>query len=118
MKTIIKKAETFRRSLKFTNIKTGGILDLTGCVAYSQMRKSPGGDLLDTATCSINTGTGVISVLWSADMTAAWPLGDCGFDVWIESDGEQKPIYTELCAVVKSWTDMTPPDPEPDPEEP
>ena len=114
MKTIIKKAETFRRSLKFTDLKTGGILDLTGCAAYSQMRKSPGGDLLDTAVCSIDTGTGVISALWSADMTAEWPVGDCGFDIWLVSDEEQKPIYTEMCSVVLPWTDMTPPDPEPD----
>ena len=43
MRTIIIQNETFRRSLKFTDIKTGAVLDLTGCTAFAQMRDKPGG---------------------------------------------------------------------------
>jgi len=106
MRTIIKQAETFRRSLKFTDLKTGAKLDLTGCTAYSQMRNKPGGTLYDSAECTVDTVNAVISALWDKDLTAAWPEGPCGFDIWLVCGGEQKPIYSEECVVAVSYTDI------------
>ena len=107
MRTIIIQNETFRRSLKFTDIKTGAKLDLTGCSAYAQMREKPGGTLYDSAECTIDTDNGVISALWDAALTAGWPLGNCGFDIWLVCDGEQKPVYTEQCIVGQGYTDVS-----------
>lgn len=106
MRTIIIQNETFRRSLKFTDLKTGAVLDLTGCTAFAQMRDKPGGTLYDSAECTIDTVNGVISALWDSTQTAGWPLGPCGFDIWLECDGEQKPVYVEDCIVGKGYTEI------------
>ena len=106
MKTIIAKSETFRRSLKFTSLKTGSNINLSGCTAYAQMRTAPGGTLLGTATTSVDVDRAVIIALWDAEMTASWNIGECGFDIWLKSsDGDQKPIYSEQCQIVKSYTE-------------
>ena len=108
MRTIILQAQTFRRSLKFSNIKTGAVTDLTGCTAFAQMRDKPGGMLYDSAVCTIDTVNGVVSALWDSAVTASWPLGNCGFDVWLVTpDSEQKPVYMEDCIVGKGYTDIT-----------
>lgn len=106
MKTIIKKAETFCRSLTFTNKRTGGIVDLTGCTAYSQMRKKPGttSPVLATATCTIDIATGTVNVLYDKTITASLAVGEAGYDVWLVCDSEQKPIFTELVEIVDSYT--------------
>lgn len=104
MKTIIKQNETFRRTLQFTDTKTNRIIDLTGCTAYSQMRDKPGGTLLGDATCTVDVPSGTVSALWTPAQTDAFPIGDCGFDIWLVCAGEQKPIYTEFCTVVKGFT--------------
>ena len=106
MKTIIKKAETFRRSLKFTNKRTGGTVDLTGCTAYSQMRDVPGGTVLATAECTIVPTDGTVNVLFDKTVTADLPLGDAGYDVWLVCDDEQKPIFTEEVTIIDSYTEV------------
>ena len=104
MRTIIVQNETFRRSLKFTDVHTGAKLDLTGCTAYSQMRDKPGGILYDDAECTIDLDNGIVSALWDKEVTAGWPLGNCGFDIWLVCDGEQKPVYSEECIVTSGYT--------------
>ena len=110
MSVIIKQNETFRVSLKLRDEKSGMTLDLTDCSAYSQMRKKPGDDLIATATCTVNASKGTIDILWTADQTADFPLGTCGFDVWLvfpnDNDAfEQKVIYTDQIEVVQSYTE-------------
>lgn len=106
MNTIIKQSETFRRTLKFTHVKSGEIIDLTGCTAYAQMRTEPGGTLLDEATCAIDTANGIVSATWSAEQTANLPLGKAGYDIWLKCGDEQKPIFTEQVTVVKGYTEI------------
>ena len=106
MITIIKQAETFRRSLKLCDVNTGVIADLTGCTAYAQMRKTPGGDLIASATVSIDTGTGVVTALWDAATTATFPIGTWGYDIWLVCGGDQKPIFTEQVSVIKPYTQI------------
>ena len=106
MTTIIKQNETFRRSLKLTQTQTGVTQDLTGCTAYSQMRNVPGGDLIATAEVTIDAEQGVITALWTAEQTADFPLGTCGYDIWLKCEDDQKPIYTEQVSVIKSYTEI------------
>jgi len=106
----IKQKETFRVSLKLTEAKSGSVLDLTDCTAYSQMRKKPGDALIATAQCTVNASKGTIDVLWTADQTADFPIGTCGFDVWLvfpnDNDAyEQKAIYTDEIGVIKGYTE-------------
>lgn len=110
MATIVKQNETFRVSLKLTDAVSGSALDLTDCTAYSQMRRKPGDDLIATAQCTVNASKGVIDVLWTADQTADFPLGTCGFDVWLvfpnDNDAyEQKAIYTDQIEVGMGYTE-------------
>lgn len=103
--TIIKQKETFRRVLKLTDTKSGAVLDLTGVSAYSQMRKQPGGELLGTAQCTVNEQKGEVEVLWTADQTENFPLGNAGYDVWLTLEGDQKPIYTEAVEIILGYTE-------------
>lgn len=104
MKTVIKQAETFRRSLKFTHIKSGEIINLDGCTAYSQMRKVPGGELIADADCAIDIANGIVMATWSAAQTAEFPIGKLGYDIWLVYRDEQKPIYTETVEVIQPYT--------------
>jgi hypothetical protein len=105
MSTIIKQSETFRRALKFNNLKTGAVIDLTGCEAYSQMRKHPKGELLGTAICAIDITQGIITATWSKEQTAEFPVGQAGYDIWLVSGDEQKPIYTETVEIIAGYTE-------------
>ena len=106
MKTIISQAETFRRALKFTNVKSGEIVNLTGCTAYSQMRVKPKGTWHSDATCAIDTNNGIITATWSKEQTAQFPLGVLGYDIWLTCDGEQKPIFSEQVEIVEGYTEI------------
>lgn len=105
--TTIKQAETFRRALVIRDIKANTVMDLTDCTAHAQMRTQPGGELLAEASCSVDALNGTVTALWTAEQTAAFPVGDCGYDIWLKNGDEQKPIFTEKVTVVKSYTDMT-----------
>lgn len=90
--------------MKFTHIKSGETIDLDGCEAYAQMRVKPGGSLIADADCAIDVVNGIVSATWSADQTASFPIGKAGYDIWLVSGEEQKPIYTEEVEVVKAYT--------------
>lgn len=105
MGTIIKQKETFRRTLKLTDTKSGAVIDLAGVTAYSQMRKQPGGELLGTAQCTVSEQRGEVEVLWTASQTEFFPLGSAGYDVWLTLEGDQKPIYTEAVEIVQGYTE-------------
>ena len=105
MATIIKQRETFRRRLKLTDSKSGAVLDLTGCTAYSQMRREPGGELLGTAQCTVDEKKGEIEILWTASQTANWDVGNAGYDVWLYLEGDQKVIFTETVKIILSYTE-------------
>lgn len=108
MTTIIKRGETFRRSLKLTYAETGEIVDLSECTAFSQMRTAPGGRLIETGACTIKQDTGTVYALWTAEKTMAMPTGKYGYDVWVVNGEERKPIYTEEVEVVDPYTDNMP----------
>ena len=104
MTTIIKKAETFRRTLKFSDKNTGAPIDLTGCTAQSQMRTKPGGTLLADAVCTV--ADGMVTALWDKTTTSAFTEGKAGYDIWLICDGEQKPIFTEEVEIIKAYTEV------------
>ena len=106
-RTIIKRAETFRRNLRFTHRTTGANIDLSGCTARCQMRDEPGGTLLADAQCTVEGVTGKVIVVFDKNVTAGLPLGEAGYDVWLVADGEQRPIFTEKVTIVDPYTDMT-----------
>jgi len=109
MTTIVKRGETFRRSLRLTYAETGLTVDLSDCQVYSQMRTCPGGMLVGTGACTINSDTGTIYALWTAEKTSAMQTGKYGYDVWVVNGDERKPIYTELVEVVDPYTENMPP---------
>ncbi len=108
MTAIIKRGETFRRSLKLTYAETGEKVDLSDCTAYCQMRTAPGGTLIGTAACSIMQDFGTVYALWTSENTQAMPTGKYGYDIWLVNGDERKPIYTELVEVVDRYTDNMP----------
>ena len=108
MTTIIKRGETFRRSLKLTYAETGEIVDLSECMAFSQMRTAPGGTLVGTGACTIKADMGTVYALWTSEKTQAMSPGKYGYDIWLVSGDERKPIYTELVEVVDRYTDNMP----------
>lgn len=108
MTTIIKRGETFRRSLKLTYAETGEIVDLSECMAFSQMRTAPGGTLVGTGACTIKVDMGTVYALWTSEKTQAMSPGKYGYDIWLVSGDERKPIYTELVEVVDRYTDNMP----------
>lgn len=108
MTTIIKKGETFRRSLKLTYAETGERVDLSECTAFSQMRTCPAGTLIATAACTIKQDLSTVYALWTSEKTQAMEAGKYGYDVWLVNGDEKKPIYTELVEVVDRYTDNFP----------
>lgn len=114
-RTVIKKGESFRKVIRMKYADTGIPVDLSECTAFSQMRTSPGGMLIDTGACTIEADTGSIYVLFSAERTNEMNEGHYGYDVWLVKGNERKPIYTELVDIVDRYTDNMPqitPDPE------
>ena len=108
MKTTIKQGTCFSPCIKLTYKKTGSPVDLTGCEAYSQMRTEPGGELVATGICNVNSGTGRITVTYNSLVTENIPVGEYGYDIWlvVGSDETQKrPIWDEKISVVGRYTD-------------
>lgn len=104
-RTIIKQGEQFDRVKTLKYVDTGDYVDLTGCLAYCQMRNEPGGTLVATANCSITPDLGRISASFSSTDTGNIPAGNYGFDIWLVSEGTAKPIHTEEVTVVKRYTE-------------
>ena len=106
MSTTIKQAENFSPCIKMTYKKTGAPVDLTGCTAYSQMRREPNDELIATGNCEIDTKGGRITVTYDSATTANIPLGEYGYDVWLViSESEKRPIWTEKVQVIGRYTD-------------
>ena len=106
MSTTIKQAENFSPCIKLTYKKTGAPVDLTGCTAYSQMRREPNDELIATGNCVIDTKGGRITVTYDSATTANIPLGEYGYDVWLVINAnEKRPIWTEKVQVIGRYTD-------------
>ena len=106
MTTTIKQAENFAPCIKITYKKTGAPVDLTGCTAYSQMRREPNDELVATGVCQIATKEGRITVTYDSATTANIPLGEYGYDVWlVKNANEKRPIWTEKVQVIGRYTD-------------
>jgi hypothetical protein len=103
--TVIKMGQTFRRQLVLTYVDDGSPVNLTGCAAYCQMRKAPGGDLAATASCSLDMALGRITATFAPADTAGLEAGGYGYDIWIVSEGDKIPLYTEQVTVVKGYTE-------------
>ncbi|MBQ6508085.1 MAG: hypothetical protein IJI07_01305 [Flexilinea sp.] len=106
--TIIKIGQTFRRQLALTYVDDNTPVDLTGCEAFSQMRDYPGGNLAATAVCTLDYALGRITATFSASDTADIPEGEYGYDIWIVSEGDEVPLYTERVSVIKKYTENIP----------
>jgi len=107
-KTTIKKGESFRKVIRMKYADSGIPVDLSECTAYSQMRTSPGGMLVDSGACTIEADTGSIYVLYSAERTEEMEPGSYGYDIWLVKGNERKPIYTELVDIIDRYTDNMP----------
>lgn len=105
-KSTLKIGQTFRKQIALTYVDTSTPVNLTGCEAYCQMRTVPGGTLLAEADCGVDEALGKITVTFSAEDTANIPEGTYGYDIWITSEGDKVPLYTEQVAVVKSYTEV------------
>lgn len=103
---IIKQGDTLRRELKLKYQKTGAVVDLTGCTAYSHFRTFPGQELLLEATTSINSETGTVTVIFSAEQMGGIEPGEYGYDVRLEKDGDIRTIFTERVSVVLPYTEL------------
>ena len=103
--TELKQGDTFRRKLVLTNKDTGEPVDLTGCTAYCQVRRSPGQELLLTASATIDGGE--ILVLLTKQQTATLEPGEYGFDVRLECDDDRRTLYTEWINLIKPFTERS-----------
>lgn len=103
--TIIKIGQTFRRQVALTYVDDGKPVDLTGCSAYCQMRDVPGGQLKATAVCTMDVAMGQITATFSPADTATLTEGEYGYDIWLVSEGDKVPLYTERVSVIKRYTD-------------
>ena len=101
--TELKQGDTFRRKLSLTIKDSGEPADLTGCTAYCQVRRSPGQELLLTASATIDGGT--IYVTLTKDQTATLEPGEYGFDVRLECDDDRRTLYTEWINLIKPFTE-------------
>ena len=101
----IKRGEFYVKHLQLAYADTKEPLDLTGCSAYCQIRDVPGGTLLATGTCTISEETGEIWARFSGSQTEGLPLGECGYDIWLqETSVARYPLYTTRCQVVDAYT--------------
>lgn len=100
----IKQGETYRKRIEMMYADDREPVDLTGYSAYSELRDRPGGTLVATADCSISAVDGVVTVLLSSAQTDAIEEGVYGMDVWIVSEEEKHPIYTNSVQIVKRYT--------------
>ena len=107
-RVIIRQGDTLSREISLKYKKTLTVVDLTGCTAFSQLRKKPGDELCLEGTCSINTETGVVTVEYTADQIQTLEFGDYGFDVRLVLDDQKKTIYTERFTLVIPYTDLSP----------
>lgn len=108
MKTIIKQGENFSPCIRLTYKKTGAPVDLSGCRAYSQMRTIAEGELVATARCDVDPGTGRITAVYDSNTTENIPEDDYGYDVWLVPNGDEnqkRPIWDEQVTVVRRYTD-------------
>ena len=103
--TIIKQAENFERVKVLKYKDTDQPVDLSGCTAYSQMRVTPGGDLIATAECSVSPVEGRVTAAFSSEQTADIEPGTYGFDIWLKCEDVLKPIHTEEIKIVKRYTE-------------
>lgn len=101
----IKRGEFYVKHLQLLYADTKEPLDLTECSAYCQMRDVPGGNLLATATCTITAESGEIWAKFFGVQTESLPLGECGYDIWLEENGTSRyPLYTARCQIVDAYT--------------
>ena len=115
---VVKQGDILRRDISLTYKKTHAVVDLTGCTAYSHLRSKPGNELLLEGDCSIDTETGIVTVIYSSDQIQTLEEGDYGFDVRLVLDDQKKTIYTERFTLVIPYTDLSPEeDPDEDPEQ-
>lgn len=101
--TELRQGDTFRRKLSLTYKDSGNPVDLTGCTAYCQVRRSPGQELLITATPTIDGGN--IFVTLSKEQTAALEPGEYGFDIRLECNSDRRTLYTEWLSVILPFTE-------------
>lgn len=115
---VVKQGDILRRDISLTYKKTHAVVDLTGCTAYSHLRTKPGNELLLEGDCSIDTETGIVTVIYSSDQIQTLEAGDYGFDVRLVLDDQAKTIYTERFSLVIPYTDLSPEeDTDEDPEQ-
>lgn len=101
-----KQGDTIRRSVKLKYAGTGNPVNLTGCEAFAQMRKTPGGDLAASAACLIDAALGRITVTFTGAQTAALDPGVYGYDIRLSSEGDTVTLYEEQVSIVLPYTEI------------
>lgn len=101
----IKQKEDYSKTFDLKYVDTLEGVSLTGCTAYCQMRDVPNGNLVATATCTIDTTNKTVTIQFDgSDLQYAAP-GIYGFDVWIKDTSSQNhPIYDTRCEIIGRYT--------------
>lgn len=107
---VYRQGDTIRQGVKLAYKGTGAPVNLTGCTAYSQMRKYPGEELIAQGTTFINVALGIVSVEFTKDQTAQLEAGEYGYDIRMKSEwNASHPIpdgYIVDDPVLRSGTDI------------
>ena len=123
---VYRQGDTIRRGVKLAYKGTGDPVNLTGCTAYSQMRRIPGDELVLEGIPSIDIAQGTVRVEFTAEQTSLIEPGTYGFDIRLKSvwrasrpdigDYSINPVgqsgtdvitlYTERIQIVEAYTEM------------
>jgi hypothetical protein len=96
-------------SVQFTlTDSAGAAISLSGAAVHCQLRASYGGELLETATCTItNAAGGIFTVGLSPSETAALSFAQCLYDVLvIYSGGTREYVARGVITLVRRVTEV------------
>ena len=83
---VYRQGDTIRFGVKLAQKGTGDPTNLTGCTAFSQMRKYPEGELIAEGTPYINVPLGIVGIEYTKDQTAQLEPGEYGYDIRMKSE--------------------------------
>ena len=100
-----KQGDTIRLFVKIAYKGTGDPVNLAGCTARSQLRKKPGDSLKANGTVAIDTANGLVSATYTSAQTAVLEPGSYGFDIRLQTQGDEITLITKQITIVKPYTE-------------
>lgn len=80
--------ESFSRTYSYRQDDETTVIPLTGATAAAEMRKKPGGSLVESFTVVIDEPNGDITLSLTSEETAAIPFGRYEYDIVVTLDGD------------------------------